>query len=79
VLTQVNGSAEALFLDPIPPWMTEIPSAWAAGKAYGSQVEIYQDVSVASGGGGDVMKAVCDGDEPEGTLNLLFPGQTVGK
>lgn len=43
-----NGSSNALFIDPIPLYMTEIPIEWALGREYGSTVEIYQVMSLRS-------------------------------
>lgn len=71
VVTLLNGSADALFFDTIPLWMTEIPALWASDGSTSSTVEVYQRVN----GGSDVMKAVCDGS---GYAGMGFQGLAKG-
>ena len=64
-----TGSVKALWFEPMPAWMTEVPVAWATPN-YASNVEVY-----VQSNNGDVLKAVCDGSGVQGTG---FSGTTSG-
>jgi hypothetical protein len=68
VTTLFNGSTSALFFNPMPSWMTEVPLSWATDGQTKSNVEIYRKTS-----SGDEVKAVCDstGEKPSGLFGLL--------
>ena len=66
-VSKVQGDTGALFFDPIPLWLTEIPLRWATDNITGSVVEIFHMVSSE---GGDMLKAVCDGSG-DGVPGLL--------
>ena len=55
-----QGSVRALWFEPMPAWMTEVPVGWAA-PGHASNAEVYLQTN-----NGDVLKAVCDGSGEQG-------------